>query len=89
MKLSDQQAQMLLQILSDSLPIVNGFTIGQKLRINLWESIIKQQSTIPQELENVTNKCDHDFIPATDIMPKHCFKCKVYARDVPCNGGWL
>lgn len=44
MIISEKQIQMLLQVLVDSLPIVNTFSFSQKIRIDLYEKIIQQQS---------------------------------------------
>lgn len=54
MKLSNQQALMLLEILNETLPIVNGFGFGQRIRIDLYETIIKQQDTSPVDLQKET-----------------------------------
>ena len=54
MKLSNQQAQMLLQILMDSLKMDLGshYSYSHNMRSQLYESIITQQSTEPKELQD-------------------------------------
>lgn len=54
MKLSNQQAQMLLQVLSDSLKMDLGsyYSYSQSMRYRLYEDIIHQQNTEPKELQD-------------------------------------
>lgn len=51
MKLSNKQAQMLLQVLCDSLAIQNHFGYSQSTREALYKQIIEQQDTELKELD--------------------------------------
>lgn len=54
MKLSNQQAQMLIQVLSDSLKMDLGamYSYSHTMRYRLYEEIITQQDKEPKELDN-------------------------------------
>ena len=52
MKISNQQAQMLLQVLSDSLKMDLGsfYSFSHSMRTRLYEDIVTQQNSEPMEL---------------------------------------
>ncbi len=54
MKLSNQQAQILLQVLSDSLKVDLGnlFSFSHSYRSRLYEEILFQQNDVPKELDD-------------------------------------
>jgi hypothetical protein len=49
--ISEKQAQLMLQVLADSLGMVNGFAIDKSSRIELYKDILRQQDSTPKELE--------------------------------------
>lgn len=51
MKLTQQQALLLMQILQDSLKIVNGFGVGRSQREELWCKILNQQGTEIKDID--------------------------------------
>ena len=52
MKLSNYQAQLLLQVLCDSLAIENHFGFAKKSREELYKQIINQQDKTLKDLDN-------------------------------------
>jgi len=50
MKVSEKQLLILIDILRDSLPLANHFSISQENRFKLYEQLLKQQDETLKEI---------------------------------------